>query len=161
MTDARGRGPGVVFPPPLIFVAGFLVGWLLDARIGPLWPSIIPASRNIIDLIGGLFVGIGVGLALSGIRTFRRAETSVIPNHDASQLVIAGPYRYTRNPMYVGLTVVYVGAALVFSLLWSLVMLPFVLWIPYQYVIRREERYLSAAFGDQYRQYQHDVRRWL
>ena len=161
MTDARGRGPGVVVPPPFIFVAGFLVGWLLDARLGPLGPSIIPEARTIVDLIGGLLVGIGLGLALSGIRTFRRAKTSVIPNRDASLLVITGPYRYTRNPMYVGLTTIYVGAALVLSLDWSLLTLPIVLWALSRYVIRREERYLTSAFGDQYRQYQQTVRRWL
>ena len=161
MTDTTGRGPGVVIPPPFYFVAGFLAGWLLDNRLGHLWPSITGSFESPIDFMGGLMLGVGLGLAFWGIATFRRVRTPINPTRDASVLVIAGPYRITRNPMYTGLTIAYIGLALMLRLGWSLVMLPVVLGLVYQFVIMREEAYLITAFGDQYRQYQQNVRRWL
>lgn len=141
-------------------MAGFLVGWLLDSRVLHLWPSPSGMSSSVIDGVGGFLVGAGLALAFWGIATFTRAKTAIVPNHDASKLVTTGPYKFTRNPMYTGLTAAYVGLAAIMSTGWPLLLLPFVLMALYGLVISREERYLIAAFGDQYRAYQRDVGRW-
>lgn len=149
---------GVRFPPPLLFAAGFLIGWLLH-RAWPLW--LLPDVGSPRHFVAGLLVGIGGALAVWGIATFRRARTAVIPHYPASRIVAEGPYRFTRNPMYVGLTLVYAGAALGIGMLWPLVLLPVVLIALTYLVIRREEAYLQRAFGDDYAAYRARVRRWV
>lgn len=171
--DAEGRGtvvgvralgdapphPGVRFPPPFLFAAGLFGGWALERR-WPL-PLVSPARTGMLEAIGVALVVLGLGLAFWGILTFRRARTAIIPNQPASHIVETGPYRFTRNPMYVGLTVAYLGGALVLNAAWPLALLPFVLAALVVLVIRREERYLTAAFGPDYDAYRRRVRRWL
>lgn len=150
--------PGVRFPPPFIFAVGFLIGWFVDRR-GRGLP--LSGGRVALARIGFGILIVGVGLAAWGIVTFRRARTAVIPHHAASQLVASGPYRFTRNPMYVGLTIVYIGGAVVLNSAWPLILLPVVLIVLARFVVVREERYLSDAFGDEYAAYRSRVRRWL
>ena len=93
--------------------------------------------------------------------TFKRAKTAIHPGRSASQLVTHGPYRFTRNPMYTGLTLQYLGGAALLDSAWPLVVLPIVLAILFKTVISREEMYLRDAFGVQYTEYVASVRRWL
>jgi protein-S-isoprenylcysteine O-methyltransferase Ste14 len=153
------RGPGVPFPPPLVFVAGWLVAWLLNTRIDFVIHGTGP---------GGLQLALGTGLAAAGLLligaglvTFVLARTAVMPTRAARQLVAWGPYRFTRNPMYVGLTGLYLGLTLLLNMAWPLVTLPGVLVVMTAFVIRREERHLRRAFGDDYEAYCLRVRRWL
>jgi protein-S-isoprenylcysteine O-methyltransferase Ste14 len=161
MTETAGRGPNVRFPPPLYFLAGFLVGWLIDARVYHLWPLLGGTSSTIVDFLGGLVFGVGLAVSILGIVAFRRAKTSIVPIRDASALVTTGPYAITRNPMYVGLTIQYVGLCFLLQTVWPLAALPFVILSIRRSVIDPEERYLTATFGDSYRNYQSEVRRWL
>jgi protein-S-isoprenylcysteine O-methyltransferase Ste14 len=158
----KDRGPAVRFPPPLLFAAGFLAGWLIDRRVVrlPLLRMGEPLATQIQVAALALCV-IGLALAAWGLITFARARTAIIPHRPASRLVQTGPYRFTRNPMYVGLTLLYVGLTGLSDSMWPLVFLPFVLIALHQAVIRREERYLSTAFGKEYAAYQRRVRRWL
>ena len=112
-------------------------------------------------LLGGfvLIVG-GVALALWGAITFKRAQTAIIPHHPATRIVQHGPYRFTRNPMYVGFTSAYVGGALVLDMVWPLLLLAPSLWALRHFVIDREEAYLASAFGAEYEEYRAKVRRW-
>jgi protein-S-isoprenylcysteine O-methyltransferase Ste14 len=98
---------------------------------------------------------------LSGMFFFMQARTAVMPNRSASALVTAGPYRFSRNPMYVGLTGAYVGGVLLTNNAWCLIMLPVVLSLIHCFVIRREELYLEAEFGKLFLSYRARVRRWL
>jgi protein-S-isoprenylcysteine O-methyltransferase Ste14 len=109
------------------------------------------------------WLGILAGLLLVGwsLVTFFRAGTAIIPHHPASRLVGSGPYRFSRNPMYVGVTALYVGLAFLFDVAWPILILPFVLVSLFSLVIRREELYLSDEFGDAYTAYRSRVRRWL
>jgi protein-S-isoprenylcysteine O-methyltransferase Ste14 len=152
-------GPDVRYPPPLLFVLGVLVGWLLH-RAFPL-PLIGPTARSTAALVGWLLVALGGGLSVWGLVTFRGAGTSVRPNQPASTLVTHGPFRLSRNPMYVGLSLVYLGVMLLLNSLWTGLFLPLVIAILYLTVIRREERYLAATFGIAYDEYRRRVRRWL
>jgi len=152
---------GVRFPPPLIFVLGLVAAWLLEEFDGPFHLSDMLGERSVI--LGFFFVFLAVGLGIVGwaIRSFRRADTAVIPFHPTTAIVEAGPYQLTRNPMYVGMAFVYLGLGALISWGWSLVLLPVVLVVINYYVIKREERYLSAKFGQPYDEYRTRVRRWI
>ena len=151
--------PGVFIPPPLFFVAGIGAGWLLDKYIVEL-----PTPRTIAAFVSMLGVGlltIGLFLMAWGLVTFHRAGTAIIPHHSASRLVVNGPYRFTRNPMYTGLTIAYIGVSALIGTAWPLILLPVVLFIVFHFVIEREERYLEDAFGSEYAEWCVRVRRWL
>ncbi len=152
-------GPGVRFPPPLLFVGGFVAGLLADGvvPIGLLGPD----GRAAAVIGGWSAVGLGLLLTFWAIGTFARARTAVMPHVPARRLVTGGPYRLTRNPMYVGLTFAYAGLALLVDSAWPLLLLPAVLALLARFVVRREERHLERVFGDAYRAYRGRVRRWL
>jgi protein-S-isoprenylcysteine O-methyltransferase Ste14 len=146
---------GVPVPPPLIYAAGFLTGLALERR-RPL-PRPPRAARR-----AGVAVALlGAALPASGATLFRRSGTSVVPVRPATALVTAGPYRLTRNPMYVGFGLVHAGLALRRRSTWALLMLAPVLAVVDRVVIRREERYLERTFGEEYHSYAGRVRRWL
>jgi protein-S-isoprenylcysteine O-methyltransferase Ste14 len=142
-------------PPPLIFVAGFVLGRL----VGQLWP--LGAATPALEAIGAVIAGAGLALVTWAMSTFILAGTPIMPNRPATTLVTHGPYRYSRNPMYTALTLLYIGLALATATLWALVFLPVVLYVLHRAVIAREERYLTQAFGDAYREYTRSVRRWF
>lgn len=149
--------PGVRFPPPLLFAAGLAAGWLMNRlRTFPLG-----GDRHAVQLLGVLLAVLGASLAAWGIVTFRLSRTPIRPTRAASRLVQRGPYRHTRNPMYAGLTSAYLGIAAFMDSAWPLLALPVVLFLLIRLVIRREEAYLQAAFGDEYTSYRSRVRRWL
>jgi len=147
---------GVRFPPPLIYVGGFVIGYLLDRAV-PLTLTSWPLGEP----IGWALVAVGVALMGSAVMTFRRAGTSLNPAKPTTRVVVHGPYRFTRNPMYVGWVIVYLGCVLLTNTVWPLVSLPVVLVLISRAVIAKEERYLEAKFGDAYRAYKARVRRWL
>ena len=151
--------PGVRFPPPLLFAGGVLLGWLIDRR----WYALPLASAHPapLALLGGILVGLGIVLAVWGTATFRSAKTAILPFHPASQLVTGGPYRFTRNPMYSGMTLVHVGVSALLNSAWPLILLPVVLLVVRLRVIAREESYLEGAFGAEYDAFRSRVRRWL
>ena len=158
-TLAPLSNPGVRFPPPFLFVGGLLAGWALDRGVLPLHVGQFEGS--IVEFAAVVLVAIGLAVMGWGLFTFRRARTAIIPFHGASSLVTTGPYRFTRNPMYTGLTVAYVGGALLIDSAWPLILLPVVLIVLFITVIAREERYLSDAFPGEYAAYCARVRRWL
>ena len=161
MTDKKGSGPGVYFPPPFLFAGGMLLAWLIESRIRRL--SVIPQSISPIvsRSLGYLLVLAGLMIAAWGLLTFKRAHTAIIPHKPASSLVDTGPYRFTRNPMYTGMTLLYLGLAVVFNFGWAFLLLPVVLFLLHRFVISREERYLSEAFGNTYDEYRARVKRWV
>ena len=147
--------PGVLAPPPLIYAGGLAVGFVLEALL----PS--ASLGTAAAVAGGVLAAAGGVLAGGFVRSFRRAGTPVDPGKATTAIVTTGPYRLTRNPAYVGMALAYVGIALLSSAVWPLVVLPFVLAIVDRGVIRREERYLEAKFGEEYLAYKAQVRRWL
>lgn len=153
------RGPGVRFPPPFIFVGGFVLAWLLQRRLGF---DIAGGGPGLAQTIAGAVILVaGLGWMASGLVTFGSNRTAIIPHRTARLLVRSGPYRFTRNPMYLGLTWAYVGLSVVLNWVWPLVLLPVVLIVLTTAVIHREEAYLRAAFGPDYDNYCRHVRRWL
>lgn len=157
--NATSHGPGVLFPPPLLLAASFLIGWVLETRVQTL-PFVQDGSAAM-EAVGTIALVLGLAISFWGIWTFHRARTAIMPTRPASELVTSGPFRFSRNPMYVGLTVAYIGLALVSNTLWPIVLLPLALVTLYALVIRREERYLAAEFGEHYADYRRRVRRWI
>lgn len=151
--------PEVHFPPPFLFIAGLAGGWLLDRHVLAL--AVSYDARPARETIGLALVALGLLLSFWGIVTFRRANTTIIPHRSASRIVTHGPYRFTRNPMYSGLTIAYLGGTALMNSVWPLLLLPLVLFALVHLVVSREERYLSAAFGEEYEAYRTRVRRWL
>jgi protein-S-isoprenylcysteine O-methyltransferase Ste14 len=148
---------GIKFPPPIVYVGGFFAGALLEQHV----VRITIGPRQPLAAIGWALGAAAIALMLWGVFTFRRARTAIIPHLPASRLVRHGPYRFTRNPMYVGLTAIYIGLSLLFNVAWPLVLLPAVLALMWVFVIRREEGYLRRAFGEEYDLFTREVRRWL
>ena len=153
--------PGVRFPPPLIFLLGLGLAWLLDTRVLSLPISRVHSQGHVLQDTGHAAVILGLLLVFWGMFTFARAKTAILPMRAASHIVDHGPYRFTRNPMYTGLSLAYLGGALAMNSVWALILFPFVIAIVSRYVIAREERYLSSAFGEDYASYTRRVRRWL
>jgi protein-S-isoprenylcysteine O-methyltransferase Ste14 len=151
-----GDSPNVVAPPPLIYLAGLALGFGLDA--------VLP-SASLPDWVawplGGLMILAGGFLAASFVGAFRRAGTAVNPAQPATALVTSGPYRLSRNPGYLGMALVCAGIAILSGALWILATLVPTVIVIDRGVIRREERYLSRKFGDEYLRYMRRTRRWV
>ena len=156
--DARGApdNPGVIAPPPLIY-AGALAAGLLANRLYPL--AFVPRGLwRVLGLpliLGGLLIG------FLGFRAMRQAETDVDPRQPTTAIVTEGPYRFTRNPLYLSMTLIYAGITALANALPAAVLLPIVLRIMRRGVIELEERYLERKFGDEYLNYKARVRRWV
>lgn len=147
---------GVHLPPPLIYTVIFLAGLGLHA-VAPLpaMPGSLIGIAGMVLTIAGLLLGVwSIGL-------FRKEQTSVIPIRPSTTLVIRGPYRWTRNPMYVGLALVYLGVALSIRRVGPLLLFPLLILTVQRYVIRKEEQYLEHRFGGEFRRYAASVRRWI
>ncbi|PYQ61584.1 MAG: isoprenylcysteine carboxylmethyltransferase family protein, partial [Acidobacteria bacterium] len=139
---------GVAVPPPLLYAVPLAVGLLLH-RARPI--ALMPRGAAV--PLGVLLVVLSLALLASAMISFRRARTSPVPIKPSSAIVETGPYRFTRNPMYVGLAALYLGVTLWVDSLWPILFLPIALFMIQRFVIAREERYLEAKFGDQYRGY--------
>jgi protein-S-isoprenylcysteine O-methyltransferase Ste14 len=150
---------GVVAAPPAIFGAALLLSLTTHAFVYPLHlASGSGASRQVVALV---MIVAGLAISYSVMRVFARAGTSVVPYRPTTCLVTGGPYRYSRNPDYVGQTMLYIGIAVAANSWWPLLLLPLVLLVVHYGVIRREERYLEREFGREYRVYAATVPRWL
>jgi protein-S-isoprenylcysteine O-methyltransferase Ste14 len=145
-------------PVPWLFVLTFVAGVVLELLV----PVRLNAeAARIYFWAGAAVLGMGVLLSASGLVLFRRAETTTVPFEQPATLVQSGPYRFSRNPMYVGLTLVYLGVAGLYTQIWPLVLLPFFLGYVNGVVIPVEERSLRATFGPAYDNYCDRVRRWV
>lgn len=148
--------PGVIAPAPLLYGAAFLMGMVLHS----FFPKLI-LPMQVAPWTGIVLLSAGAALAVWSRRTMEGANTNVHPALPATTLVITGPFRFSRNPMYVARTVLYLGLGVLVNALCVLVVLVPLLLVMQYGVIKPEERYLEAKFGDVYRQYRAGVRRWL
>lgn len=156
--DSAPAHAGVRFPPPLVYLIGIALGWLLDRWIP--WPITSgPSQGRYVAAV--LFALVYLALFLGAFTAFRRAHTTLIPNRPATAFVTRGPYAFTRNPMYLSLVALYIAVALWLNSWWAFVLLPVVVLVIDRTVIAREERYLGAAFPSEYSAYRARVRRWL
>src|SRR4051812_9393381 len=149
--------PGVPIHPPLFFLSALLLGVVIDDRLRPL--PIFGHDRW--RLFGLVAVVAGIGIVTAGRRVMVRHGTNVNPTQPTTTIVEAGPFRFTRNPLYCGLTLLYVGLSLVLNTWWSLFLLVPVWLVMHFAVVRREEAYLERKFGQTYVAYRERVRRYV
>ena len=150
------EGPGLRVHPPVIYLAALLAG----IGFNHLWPIRLLAGRWG-AVIGAVLVVAGVAIMPPVLMRFRRADTPFNAHKAASALITDGPYRFSRNPAYVALTLWYLGLGFLLSNGWILLLAIPVLLVMDQWVIRREERHLETKFGEAYLRYKSRVRRWL
>jgi protein-S-isoprenylcysteine O-methyltransferase Ste14 len=143
--------PGIRVPPPLIYLLPLATGLVLDRR----WHVPFLPRRVARPLGWALF---GSSWLVGGwfMRTIEKAGTPIRTDRPVERLVTDGPFRYTRNPGYLGLAMLYAGIAVLRNSLWAILLLPVVV-----YVIGREELYLERTFGEEYLAYKARVRRWV
>jgi protein-S-isoprenylcysteine O-methyltransferase Ste14 len=156
MSASSSDKPGVIAPPPLVYLAGLGGGLLFDWLVpGYTLPG------GVLQIVGVGLLPVGVLLLVWAVVTMRRARTTVSPYKHSSAVVRSGPYRFARNPIYLADAVFYVGLSLALRSAAALVLLPGVLAVIRYGVVAREERYLERVFGDPYRAYKAEVRRWF
>lgn len=148
----------VRFPPPLIYLGALTLGIFVGRAFN--LPG-LGVGSNVLSMIGIAVMLVGAIVNFSGAGLFLRHSTAIIPHKPASRLVTTGIYRWTRNPMYLGIALIYFGLAIFFDSVLALLILPAVLWVIQTQVIAKEEAYLERTFGDEYRAYRARVRRWI
>ncbi|SCZ35508.1 MULTISPECIES: methyltransferase family protein [Pseudomonas] len=149
---------GVRFPPPFIYLGALLLGLAAEQFVALRSFGI---DQGWLVATGVLLFAAGAATMLAAAGLFRRLGTNIPPSRPTTLIATTGPYRWTRNPMYLGMALVYAGIAIGFHGAIALALLPLVLIVIQRQVIAREERYLEAKFGDDYRRYKAEVRRWL
>jgi len=151
--------PGVIAPPPLIALATLLFGLALDWLL-PAYVLTVQLSFWTRIIIGVPLIAIGLAMAVIARRSFVQAGTNVQPWKPSLTLVTGGVFAWTRNPMYVGLTLLLVGLAIALASDWTLVLLVPAALVLHFGVVKREESYLEAKFGEAYRVYKGNVPRY-
>ncbi|MSU88946.1 isoprenylcysteine carboxylmethyltransferase family protein [Rhodobacteraceae bacterium 2CG4] len=151
--------PDVLVFPPLVALAGPVLGALLEWLVPLGW--LPPPGLHAASLAGAALTVAAVALAWWGKRCFDAAATNVNPRRPALRLVESGPYRFTRNPMYLGMVLAQPGLALALSLDWTLLLTPVVWAALHRGVVLREEAYLTRRFGADYTAFASRTRRWL
>lgn len=151
---------GVLAPPPIIYGGTALLAIALHWLIPKSLPEIF-MIEEVRHGAGPVLAVLSVALAMISIRRFRKAGTNVPPWLPATTIVETGPYRFTRNPMYLGLAGLYLGIGLIVGSLWFAVLFIPLIIVMQRGVILREEVYLARKFGDDYLTYKARVRRWI
>lgn len=145
----------ILAPGPVLALGAFAIGYVLHL-LRPL--SVIPTPWNFVS--GAVLVVVGLVVLLSGILKMRQIGKSPSHKDEPTELLTDGPFRYTRNPLYLGLIVIYLGLTALLNSLWPLLPLVVLAWY-FDKKAKEEEAYLEAVFGDEFIEYSNNVRRWL
>ncbi len=156
MSEETVDNPGVIAFPPALFAGTLALGLLLHFIFPVTFlPRLIAIALGVVVIVGAALI------AISAFRAMRRAQTAVNPSRPTTAIVSDGAFGFSRNPIYLSLTMLYVGIALLFNALWALLLLLPLVVVVQNGVIKREEHYLERKFGDEYSRYQASVRRWV
>jgi protein-S-isoprenylcysteine O-methyltransferase Ste14 len=148
--------PNVVAPPPLIFLSGLIAGGIVTY----FYPfPILPGGLAV--LFGNLLILLGIAVIAIIYLQMKRAKTNIEPWKPTTKILDTGFYGISRNPIYLGMILIYLGICLLANSIWFLPFLPFVLLAIHYGVILREEKYLESKFGEDYLDYKKRVRRWI
>jgi protein-S-isoprenylcysteine O-methyltransferase Ste14 len=153
--------PGVRFPAPTLYIVSAVIAWFLEMRVVRIRLIGGSAPTFPLEIFGAVIFLAGFALVAWGLYTFASARTGILPMRPATRIVDWGPYAFSRNPMYTGMAILYIGGALALNWGWALLLLPVAMLANYLLIIRREEKYLSEAFPSEYDDYRKRVRRWL
>jgi protein-S-isoprenylcysteine O-methyltransferase Ste14 len=153
---AARDNPGVVARPPLIYLCSILIGLALQF----VWPlKVLPAALE--ATLGGSLMLVAIVLFILSVRQFLAIGTAIQTHRPTTTILRTGPYRFSRNPIYLSFTLLYIGIGVWVNSAWLLAMVISTLVVISYGVITREERYLAHKFGDEYLRYKVSVRRWL
>jgi protein-S-isoprenylcysteine O-methyltransferase Ste14 len=158
MSNKKKDNPGIFIPPPLIYAAIFFLSILMQ--------KIIPINNSFFDsrnatIAGIVLIVIALLFILPALIKFVQSKNTLVTIKPATSLQTKGIYSLTRNPMYMGLLILYSGIAMLEGNLWTFIFIPLIIIIVQSYVIRGEENYLQRAFGEEYIAYRKKVRRWI
>jgi protein-S-isoprenylcysteine O-methyltransferase Ste14 len=156
MSEMQQDHASVRIHPPILLLLHVFAAFLLN-RLFPL-PFAFP---KILMWAGYVIILVGIGLALSAAGRVMQAHTTLDPHGSVTEIVTGGPYRFSRNPIYLGFVLLLIGFSLVFGTYWGLIASPVLIASLYQFVIKHEEAYLEKKFGDAYTGYKSRVGRWL
>ena len=153
MAEAANLG---IARPPLVYLGSIVLGVIFHF----IWPiALLP--RGVSPLFGALVALLAIALFVFAVRTFRAAGTPVPARKPTTAIVRTGPYRFSRNPIYLAFSLLQLGVAIWVDSLWLLGTLVAAVALIHYVVIPREEQYLERRFGSQYLEYKASVRRWL
>lgn len=151
----RPESAEILAPGPILGVVALAVGWGIDVFV-PIGGLPSPAKY----VLGGTATLAGVVVVASSVREMGRIDKSPDHGDEPSELLTEGPFAYSRNPIYIGIIVAYLGLTIIIGSLWPLLTLIPLAWY-FDRMARREEDYLEATFGEEFREYRSEVRRWL
>jgi protein-S-isoprenylcysteine O-methyltransferase Ste14 len=150
----------VRIPPPILVLTCLIGGWALDQ--GWSLPIFLATRWDASRVaLSGLLILLGLGLIGYCAWQFKSAQTRIEPWQPTSSIITAGPYRYSRNPIYLAFAIAGAGIALAFNTWWMLLSLLVFVLIANKLVIEREEKYLERKFSESYSRYRRETRRWL
>jgi protein-S-isoprenylcysteine O-methyltransferase Ste14 len=158
--DDNSRGPGIRIPPPTFFALPMLTGFIVQHFV-PIRIASGADPARIVRLVGIAEIAIALGLIVWAGATLLRSGATPHPMRPTPTLVQSGPFSLTRNPMYLGMAVLYLGITFAANAFWPIIFLPEAIALSYLFAIRLEELYLGRTFGEAYLQYCSRVRRWL
>jgi protein-S-isoprenylcysteine O-methyltransferase Ste14 len=150
--------PGVYIPPPLFYVLTFVAAVFIQ-KVLPIDASVF--QLRITKIIGIFFLVASLFFLVRSLSQFLKSKNTLILIKPATSLQTNGIYSISRNPMYVGLAIVYLGITCLIGNWWNIILFPLLLLIVQEYIIKSEEKYLNRAFGKEYLEYKNKVRRWL
>lgn len=158
MTAVETR-PNTLPWPPIVYVAAVAAAIVLNWLVPLPW---IPGPLGeLLFAVGWLVVGGALAIDITAMRTMARAKTTIMPNRGSDHLVTSGPFSFTRNPIYLGNTMLMIGIGLIAGIVWFILLAPVAAFVTQKLAIEREERHLEIRFGKKYRDYAKKVRRWM
>jgi len=155
---STSKGPGVFIPPPLFYILIFTAAVFIQ-RVLPITDKIFHLSAT--KVVGAILLILALFFLVRSLRQFFLTKNTLILIKRASSLQTTGIYGMTRNPMYLGLAILYLGVTCFIGNWWNIILLPILVILVQEYIIKREEKYLHLEFGQGYRDYRKTVRRWL
>ncbi|MEX4007816.1 methyltransferase family protein [Neoaquamicrobium sediminum] len=158
MTAVETR-PNTLPWPPIVYVAAVAAAIVLNWLVPLPW---IPGPLGeLLFAVGWLVVGGALAIDITAMRTMARAKTTIMPHRGSDHLVTSGPFSFTRNPIYLGNTMLMIGIGLIAGIVWFILLAPVAAFVTQKLAIEREERHLEMRFGKKYRDYAKKVRRWI
>jgi protein-S-isoprenylcysteine O-methyltransferase Ste14 len=157
--SAVEKRPNTLPWPPIVYIAAVAAAIVLNWLVPLPW---IPGTLGeLLFAIGWLVVGGALAIDFSAMRTMARAKTTIMPNRGSDHLVTSGPFSFTRNPIYLGNTMLMIGIGLIAGIVWFILLAPVAAFVTQKLAIEREEQHLEIRFGKKYRDYAKKVRRWI
>lgn len=157
MSEQDISGPGVKFPPPLMFVLSMVAAY----GVHRFYPMEFSSATDGLYLMGSIVALIGLLVIVAANSQFKKAQTNIEPWKPSTQIVDTGLFRFSRNPIYLAFIIIQLGVAFMLNSYWLIWILPLPIFLVWYFAIKKEERYLQEKFGEPYRQYQQRVRRWI